>query len=220
MAQYQHTPLPEDMTEKIFFFFFKKNNTSYEIDVCKKFFGNTALDKGKFKNPNRMFYSDDRSAFMRKHGLMKWILFKLPQLLKVWMQSGNGYFASTVVGYIFSKFKSSMVESKGYSSSFYSESEKKLMMNKKLNDVIKSFNKKLEMNVNRGAIDVRRGKRVLGNYKLCKRTFKDLVATESTGLNHLESLVLSLETDNFLVSYNYELNRNFIKELYEESFDK
>lgn len=219
MEQYAENPMPEDQAENFLYFSFVSNAS--EIKIMMNLFGNSGRTKTKrLKNIEHFHYMDQYRDFMRECGFGRTFLFKLPKMLKAFIDSGNGNFLGTLVLWLFNQFQSSLLKSDSKNRSIYYEAEKKIEIPKGVMETLKFFKEKNQRKLEAGGYADMNNKRIIGNHVIKTRIFKERILEEATMFNHLENMVFNLQAENVVVNYNYGVFSHALEVFAKDSFNK
>jgi hypothetical protein len=216
--KFSSNPLPEHQLEYFIYYSFLSNKS--EIKIMTDFFGSVGRSDSKNYMEKKSFYSTKQyKNFMSRNGFMLKFLFKLPHLLKVFADSGEGRFLGTLVNWIFDRYKDSVLKSESTSRSYYFEADKKIEIPKNIIETLKSFKNLNEKKVKASGFG-EMNERVIGNYTITTKTHKTRVIENAKFFNHLEAIVFNLQANNLKINLNYGLISYAIEELSKDSFNK
>lgn len=219
MEEFAENPLPEHQAENFLYFSFVSNGN--EIKVMMNLFGNTGRTSTKrLKGRDHFHYMDQYRSFLRSSGFGRTFLFKLPKMMKVFIESGNGNFLGSLVNWLFDRYQGSILKSDTKTRSIYFEAEKKIEIPKSIIETLKQLKEKNQKKLEARGYPEMDSKRIVGNHVIRTRAFRERILEESTLFDHLESMVFNLQAQNVVVNYDYGVFSFALEQFSKSSFNK
>lgn len=218
LEDYVHNPLPEEYLEKFLNFSFISSES--EIKLMTTFFGALGYKNKEYKSKDDFYRESQKKSFMSKYGFGQTLLYKMPKMIKSFIESGNGNFLGTLIDWIFDKYKSSVLQSDSNSRSIYFESEKKVAIPKSMIEAIKAYKSKQQQKLEFAGYENMDNRRIIGNHSIKTNIYRDNLIEHTRDFNHLLIILFNLEIRNVCVDLDYGVFSHTIHIIAKDSFNK
>jgi hypothetical protein len=218
LEKYVYNPLPEEYSEKFLNFSFITSDS--EIKIMTSFFGALGIKNKEYKKKDDFYRESQRKSFMKKYGFAQTFLYKVPKMIKSFIESGNGNFLGTLIDWIFDRFKSSVLQSDSNSRSLYFESEKKLAVPKSIIEAIKLYKNKHQKKLEYEGYENMDNRRIIGNHSIRTSIYRDGLMEITNEFDHLMMILFNLEVRNISINLDYGIFSHAIQVISKDSFNK